>query len=67
MSKKNWLNKKEAKPNEAADIDTPFIPDTPFEEAEEIRVPPNDDSMAQKYNAENIHQNVNTRDYGFKR
>lgn len=64
MSKKNWLNKKEAKPSEAADIDTPFIPDAPFEEES---VPPNDDSMAQKHNAENIHQNVNTRDYGFKR
>lgn len=67
MSKKNWLNKKESKPNEAADIDTPFIPDPPFEEAEESIVPPNDDSMAQKHNAINIHQNVNTRDYGFKR
>jgi hypothetical protein len=64
MAKKNWLNKKESKPNISADIDTPFIPDAPFEEAD---VPPPAPEMAKKHNAENIHNNVNTREYGFKR
>lgn len=61
MGKKKWFKKEEEKEVpiiSEADMDTPFIPDEP---------PPFDNKMAEKHNAENVHNNVNIRSYGFQR
>ncbi len=61
MAKNKWLKK--ASENGAAKEEELIQP----QEESEQETPAPSPEMAKKHNAENIHNNVNTRNYGFQR